>query len=1043
MLYRIVKFKLFVTLSIILSLLINEKVFSQDSERYLEIRGNAEINMKPASRVTVNLYEGNTKVKTVRTGSDGSFSFKLDMNKDYTVEVTKEGYINKKIKFITKIPDEELGIWVREFAIGLVESCEGVDYSVLDEPVDVIKYSVRKKDFDSDKTFVFKMKQRLENLLMSVDQCKIDTYSEHLDKADKLYKEKKYEEARQEYEAALEIFPEEKYPSGQLSKINTSIGKDKNVDDLYNRTIAEADALFAQQRYDEALLKYKGALTLKPQETHSKQKISEIESITAKQEAEKQVQSQAENEYNILVSKANAAFAAQNYGLAKQYYSQAREIKPDNIYTSSKIREIDALIAKKAQDETKQKEVDKEFNTNVMQADNLVKTNNLEQALEVYKKALLIKPNESYPMQKIAEIEQQIKNQQEAAAQADRAATDREYQAALAQGDNSFRSKDYEAARTAYNKALSIKPAELYPKQRIDRINKLIAEEVSRKQNAVEEGYNQAVSSGNSYLAAQQYNQAKQEFQRALTFKPNDILSKNKIAEIDRLIQAQAQRMTSENAKKEQYQAAVRKADGLFQMKEYDAAKNAYQDALVIKSDEQYPRTKIQEIDRLVAMETARKQREADAGYKGAITLANDYFNRKQYVQAKSGYEKALSFKPGDMYSKNRISEIDRIMLQEQQRLASEKAKKGQYDALIDKADAAMNIKDYVNARVDYERASQLFPQESYPRQKIMEINRLIQEQEKALADKQARDNQYKLAISKADGFFRIKQYDNAKTEYKNALLLKPDEVYPKNRISEIDRLIDAQLKAQTDAKAREDAYNSSISMADNLFAQKKYEDAKINYNKALGYKPDASYPAQQIAKINDILAQQEKTRLENLEKDREYNSYIALADKAFDAAEYTDSREYYRKSLDIKPNELYPKQKIARIDEILKLLAKQKTSTTSSQTASQSSAPLKTGSGKKLAELKFKNDSERDRYLADLKRNYPEGITLETYEEKYKTTKRYVIIRKGDAQEFRMVHFTNWGGREYSVNGKPITAQYFKSQTSRRAGEYFKEFKY
>jgi tetratricopeptide (TPR) repeat protein len=1039
---RIIIYWVFAALSIIFGLLIGDNIYSQDSERYLEIRGNAEINMKPASRVTVNLYEGNTKVKTVKTRSDGSFSFKLDMNKDYTVEVTKEGYVHKKIRFITKIPDEELGIWVREFAIGLVEHCEGVNYSVLDEPVDVIKYSVRKKDFDSDKTFVFKMKQRLENLLISVDQCKVDTYSDHLDKADKLYKEKKYEEARQEYESALDIFPDEKYPSGQISKINTNIGKDKNIENLYNKTIADADALFAQQRYDEALLKYKGALTLKPQETHSKQKISEIESIRAKQEAEKQAQNQAENEYNILFNKANAAVAAQNYALAKQYYSQAAEIKPDNIYTSSKIREMDVLIAKKTQDETKQKEVDKEFDANVMQADNLVKTNNLEQALEVYKKALLIKPNESYPLQKIAEIEQRIKNQQEAAAIADRAAADREYQAALAQGDNSFRSKDYEAARTAYNKALSIKPDELYPKQRLDRINKLIASEEARKLSAIEEGYNQAVSAGNSYLTAQQYNQAKQEFQKALTFKSNDVFSKNKIAEIDRLIQAQAQRIASENEKKEQYQAAVKKANGLFQMKEYEAAKKVYQEALLIKSDEQYPRTKIQEIDRLLAMETARKQREIDAGYKSAITQANDNFNRKLYEQAKSGYEKALSFKPDDMYSKNRISEIDRIILQEQQRLASEKTKKNQYDALITKADAAMKIKDYANARVDYERASQLYPQESYARQKIMEINRLIQEQEKALADKQARDNRYNMAISKADGFFRIKQYDNAKTEYKNALMIKPDEEYPKNRISEIDRLINAQLQVQADAKAREDAYNSSVGMADNLFAQKKYEDAKVNYNKALGYKPDASYPAQQIAKINDILAKQKKIRLGNLEKDREYNSYIALADKAFDAAEYTTSKEYYQKSLNVKPNELYPKQKIARIDEILKLLAKQKTST-SSQTTSQSSTPRKTGSGKKLAELNFKNDSERDMYLADLKRNYPEGITLETYEERYKTTKRYVIIRKGQAQEFRMVHFTNWGGREYSVNGKPITAQYFESQTSRRTGEYFKEFKY
>ncbi len=1041
--FRKIKLKVFVVLCIVLSQFIINNIFSQQLTRYLEIRGNAEINMKPASRATVNLYDGNNKVKTIQTSSDGSFSLKLEMNKEYTVEVTKEGYVHKRIKFNTKIPDEEVGIWVREFAIGLVKYCEGVDYSVLDEPVDVIKYSVRQKDFDSDKTFVYKMKSRLENLLISIDQCEVDKYSEHVDKADKLYKEKAYEEARKEYEAAHEIFPDEKYPSNQLSKIDDNIGKDKNIDNLYNKTITEADALFAQGRYDEALLKYKGALTLKPQETYSKQKINEIESISASLEAEKQAKSQSDTEYNNLVNKANSAFAAQNYELAKQYYSQASEIKPDNIYSSSKIREIDALLSHKAQEESKQKEADKEFNANIMQADNLTKTNNLVQALEVYKKALLIKPHESYPREKIAEIELQIKNQQDAKAQAQKATADREYQSALAMADNSFRSKDYNAAIASYNKALSVKPAEPYPRQQIDRINNIIAAEEARKQNAVEEGYRQAVSAGDRFFAAQQYNQAKQEFLKALAFKPDDMYSKNKISEIDRLVQRQAQMEAAENVKNEQYQAAVKRADGLFQMKQYNDARAAYQDALAIKADEQYPRIKTEEIDRLQAMEEARKQREADAGYKSAVAMANDYFSKKQYITAKSEFEKALTFKPDDIYSKNRISEIDRLMQQEEQRMASEKARKSQYNALIAKADASMNTKDYNNAKLDYERASQMFPQESYPRQQIIEINKLMQEQERALAEKQARENDYKLTISKADGFFRLKQYDNAKLEYSNALLIKPDEMYPKNRISEIDRLIAAELKAQTDAKAKEDAYNSSIRLADNLFAQKKYEDAMLNYNKALSYKPDALYPGEQIAKINNILAQQEKTRQENLEKDREYNSYIALADKAYDAADYTAAKEYYQKSLEVKPMEVYPKQRISKIDDIMKLLAKQTTSSTSYQTSSQSSSPAKTGSGKKLAELNFKNDSERDKYLSDLKRSYPEGITLETYKEKYKIIKRYVVIRKGEAQEFRMVHFTNWGGREYSVNGKPITAQYFESQTSQREGEYYKEFDY
>ena len=220
----------------VLNLVLAGNVCSQDPERYLEINGTAELNMKPVSNAEVTLYEGNSKVKSIKTGSTGRFSFRLDMNKDYIIEVAKDGYVEKKIMFITKIPDEVTGAWVREFAIGLVKYCEGVNYSVLKDPVDVIKYSVRRQDFDSDKTFVYKVKPRLENLYIDIDQCIIENYNDVLDEADKLLEEKKYDEAREKYEQATEMFPDEEYPEEQIDKINSVVTRNKNIENIYKRT---------------------------------------------------------------------------------------------------------------------------------------------------------------------------------------------------------------------------------------------------------------------------------------------------------------------------------------------------------------------------------------------------------------------------------------------------------------------------------------------------------------------------------------------------------------------------------------------------------------------------------------------------------------------------------------------------------------------------------------------------------------------------------------------------------------------------------------
>ena len=57
-------------------------LYSQDTERYLEIKGTAELDMKPVSNAVITLYEEKTRINSVNTGSTGRVSFKLDMNKD-------------------------------------------------------------------------------------------------------------------------------------------------------------------------------------------------------------------------------------------------------------------------------------------------------------------------------------------------------------------------------------------------------------------------------------------------------------------------------------------------------------------------------------------------------------------------------------------------------------------------------------------------------------------------------------------------------------------------------------------------------------------------------------------------------------------------------------------------------------------------------------------------------------------------------------------------------------------------------------------------
>ena len=102
-------------------------------------------------------------------------------------------------------------------------------------------------------------------------------------------------------------------------------------------------------------------------------------------------------------------------------------------------------------------------------------------------------------------------------------------------------------------------------------------------------------------------------------------------------------------------------------------------------------------------------------------------FNEKKYVEAKNSYNQALGVKPTEAYPKNRIGEIELI-------LASIKANEEKYSTLIASADTKFNNKDYENSKSEYTQASLIKPNESYPKQRIAEIDAIL------LTAKQKRD---------------------------------------------------------------------------------------------------------------------------------------------------------------------------------------------------------------------------------------------------------------------------------------------------------------
>lgn len=103
--------------------------------------------------------------------------------------------------------------------------------------------------------------------------------------------------------------------------------------------------------------------------------------------------------------------------------------------------------------------------------------------------------------------------------------------------------------------------------------------------------------------------------------------------------------------------------------------------------------------------------------------------------------------------------------------------------------------------------------------------------------------------------------------------------------------------------------HNKAITEADKLFEQDKYNEAVALYNKALELKPEEIYPAQKIEEINKILEQQDR--------DNNYIAGIQRADSLFENQNYYEAKFAYIEANKIKPEELYPMDMIADIQKL------------------------------------------------------------------------------------------------------------------------------
>lgn len=855
--------------------------YAQD-QGYLEVKGTIKVDRENLENAKINIYLNGNKEKVYTTNDRGKFEFNIDLNKEYDIVVSKQGYYSKILYINSKIPTADVGIWKYAFAMELIPEIEGFDASLLDEPIGKIRFYEKFGDFDYDEEYTLSIQKRYREMLRAYEKARREAYKKTVAKADDAFNNKDYDTAIELYNKAIDIDPYELYPDDQLYAIGKIIAEDEKNEEKYEENIAKADEYFNNKEYGDAQKYYERALNYK-NEKYPKNQLASIKSILEGEEDALEEQRAKERAYNEAIAAGDRSFDIREYENALQKFKDASSIKPSEQYPKEKITELNRIIAELNKNKQNQAEIDKAYLEAIALADNKYEQKALNEALSNYKKASTIKPGETYPRTRINEINNLLAANQ---------SMEQKYAGFVAAADEALSEKKYQEAKGNYQQALTIKPSESYPKQKIVEIDALLAQLEKQKLKDKEQAYLQLLAQADAQFNKNEYLTAKEFYNQALTINSQESYPKQRIAEIDNILEKQAN-------KKRAYDLAIARADNQFNAENWEGAKVDYVAALEIFPDEQYPQSRLNEIEnKLLSAKNAKEQRIArEKAYKAAISKGDSLLNLKNYLASKNAYNSALAIKADEVYPRTKINEIDGI-------LAQQKAMDERYNGLVASADQLFINDQYERAKGDYLRASKLKPEEQHPKKRIAEIDQLLA---KAKAEKEEREKiqaQYDELITQADNNFNTKEWQQAKMVYTQASVLKPNETYPKQRIVEIDNML-------AKAAEKEEQYANAIESADALFANKSYGEAMAFYSSAIDIKPNESYPQQQLVKINDILAKQK-------EQEAAYENFIMLADAAFSSNELEKAKSQYQSALSIKPNKEHPRQRLAEIERQL-----------------------------------------------------------------------------------------------------------------------------
>lgn len=710
-----------------------------------------------------------------------------------------------------------------------------------------------------------------------------EAYQAAIKAGDVFMKQNSLRPARDKYEAASKLKPEEAYPKQKLKEIEEKMAAQEELEakkKKYDDAIAAGDKAYSEENYQAAKAKYEEALTYESGSTYAKGRIDMCNTELAKSQAEAERLAKIQE----LLAKGNTDLKASKYEDAVAAFTEVLTLDAENAEAKTKLAEAQ----KKIEELANEAEREKQYAALIQEGDQANTAKKLEDALAKYQSAKTLKDT--------PEVNEKIKAVQEAInvakSEADKEA---KYNALIADAQAKFGADDLQGAIDKYKEAGAVDPTQTEPAKKITEIQAML--DAQAEASAKEEQFNALMKAGNDLLAANDLQNAKAKFQEAQKVDKSSTEPQAKINEIDALIAKNAE----EQAKNEKFAALMKDGNDLMAANKLDQAKSKFQEAQKVDPASADPQKKIEEIEALIAENAANAAaQEMQAQLTAAIDAADKLFNEAKWDDSKNKYREALTIDPNNQYAKDRISTIDL-------KVEEEKTRK-QVEVLLADAKSLRDKSKLEDARSKYQEVLTLDPANSIAKAQIDEINGEI-----AAAQNEEQKEQA-FANLKTEGMqlFQAKKLQEAKQKLNEALSYK-DDAEVKKTIEEIDGLIakNAEEEALAKQQAELDAqYDGFIQEAQAKEGDKNYSAAIAAYEKAGKVKPSETLPKQKVKELNDLLAEQQA----NSSLNEQYDNAIAEAQSHEGSGDLALAITSYEKAKNLKPEEALPKTKIAEL---------------------------------------------------------------------------------------------------------------------------------